>query len=303
MPENQSNSPVSVSVAVDRPTVRVGDLVRYTISVNAATNVNVILPEFGENLKGLANMLIHDWETKPQEKLPGGRTLFSQSYELETYLTGLYEIPPAVVRFSFGGATNVIQSSAVCVEIVSLTKEGEMEDIRDVKDPVEVALSKNDHTKILLALAALAAVGAVLLLGFRRKKEKSVPPPPPAHITALSEIERLRALGLLEQNLFEKYLGALSDILRRYIENRFQIKAPEQTTEEFLQVLRGDPAFSFTQREMLRGFLSECDLVKFANQKTSLEAAEDATSKVVSFIEETKEKPEEEKIEKEGGEK
>ena len=143
----QTNDPVAVNVFVDRPQVRVGDLVKYTISVNALTNIDVRMPDFAENLAPMGSLLIHDWENLPEEKLPGGRVVKKQTYELETYLTGVYEIPPAKVNFVINGNTNTLYSSALCVEVVSIAKEGEMTDIRDIKGVVELLLKEKNRTK------------------------------------------------------------------------------------------------------------------------------------------------------------
>ena len=123
----------------------------------------------------------------------------------------------------------------------------------------------------------------------------------PAHIKALAALNELKASDLLEKNLFKEYFSALCDILRHYIEDRFNLRAPEQTTEEFLTLLRQDPRFTYEQREMLRGFLNECDMIKFAKQETSLRAAQDATEKTEAFIEATMEIPNSGNAEKEGG--
>ena len=295
------SDPVAVNVFVDRPQVRVGDLVKYTISVNAQTNIAVAMPDFAENLAPLKSLLIHDWDDLPEEKLPGGRVVKKQTYELETYLTGVYEIPPAKVSFIINGHTNTLYSSALCVEVVSIAKEGEMTDIRDVKDVVEILLKENNRTKLIIVLGSLAAVALVLLVCLMfMKKSKTAPPPVPAHVKALVALYNLTQSDLLAKSLYKEYFSLLSIILRRYIEDRFQMRAPEQTTEEFLAVLRQDPEFTYEQREMLRAFLGECDMIKFAKGETSMELAQAATKEVWNFIEQTKDVPSENK-EKEGG--
>ena len=92
-----------------------------------------------------------------------------------------------------------------------------------------------------------------------------------------------------EKELYKEYFSRLSLVLRTYIEDRFEIRAPELTTEEFLAVLRQDPKFSYEQREMLRSFLGECDMIKFAKGETSAELAKEATDNIKNFIEQTKE--------------
>ena len=56
----------------------------------------------------------------------------------------------------------------------------------------------------------------------------------------------------------------VSDVLRVYLEERFGLRAPERTTEEFLRDLEGGEALARGHRAELERFLSQCDLVKFA---------------------------------------
>ena len=52
--------------------------------------------------------------------------------------------------------------------------------------------------------------------------------------------------------------------MRRYIEDRHAVRAPELTTEEFLLEARRSVAFSAAHRDLLSAFLANCDQVKFA---------------------------------------
>ena len=56
----------------------------------------------------------------------------------------------------------------------------------------------------------------------------------PAHEQAYRELERLLARELIEKGQVKEFYAGVSGVLRRYIENRFGLKAPERTTEEFL---------------------------------------------------------------------
>ena len=64
---------------------------------------------------------------------------------------------------------------------------------------------------------------------------------------------------------------AVSSILRAYLEGRFGLRAPEQTTEEFLAAAEAEPAFDREQQRTLRAFLAACDAVKFARARPSAE--------------------------------
>jgi hypothetical protein len=80
----------------------------------------------------------------------------------------------------------------------------------------------------------------------------------------------------------------LSNVLRHYIEDRFGLRAPEQTTEEFLAELgRGQP-FAPAHKELLQSFLEHCDLVKFAELEPTRGEAETAVALCRQFVDETK---------------
>ncbi len=77
----------------------------------------------------------------------------------------------------------------------------------------------------------------------------------------MDDLERrqLPALGRTHEFYF-----LLSAILRGYIERRFSLRAPEQTTGEFLEIIQDYALFTPDQKRLLREFLQACDMVKFA---------------------------------------
>ena len=85
-------------------------------------------------------------------------------------------------------------------------------------------------------------------------------------------------------------LGAerISDILRHYIEHRFDLRAPERTTEEFLIELQYTDALSESDKGDLGEFLTHCDMVKFAKYSPTTEQIQQTFDLVKSFIEKTK---------------
>ena len=79
----------------------------------------------------------------------------------------------------------------------------------------------------------------------------------------------------------------LSQILRNYIENRFQIMAPELTTEEFMRDVQNNFELSETYHHLLVAFLKESDLVKFAKVRPGASQAREGLSKVREFVTQT----------------
>jgi hypothetical protein len=114
-----------------------------------------------------------------------------------------------------------------------------------------------------------------------------------AWVDALKELEKLFAL--IDREESRPYALESSAIIRHYIEDRFELSAPRQSTEEFLESAQHSPKLEPRHQESLGEFLSICDLLKFAQtlaDKTELMKLHDAA---VAFVMETRpQKPEEE---------
>ena len=102
-------------------------------------------------------------------------------------------------------------------------------------------------------------------------------------------LQDLRGRHLAEQGEYQAYYVELSGIIRRYIEERFSIRAPEMTTEEFLRSLGSSAQLESEHRQLLADFLNACDMVKFARYGPSLKEAEEAMGSAEKFVAETRE--------------
>jgi hypothetical protein len=76
--------------------------------------------------------------------------------------------------------------------------------------------------------------------------------------------------------------------LRHYIEDRFELRAPERTTEEFLYELKFTRELSEGQKGDIEEFLTLCDLVKFAKHAPTVEQVQRTFNLVKEFIEKTR---------------
>ena len=157
---------------------------------------------------------------------------------------------------------------------------------------------------ILPVIAVLSLIGAVvfLVLWLRKRKtvmESIVLPPWTVALTLLEDLREKMRKGDLRG---EACVVKLTDIVRNYIEQRFKIHAPSQTTHEFLVDLdAGDSKLETEHRQFLRHFLSAADLVKFANLPADKELLEDAINKAEILVESTKQEEESVEEQNHGG--
>jgi len=140
---------------------------------------------------------------------------------------------------------------------------------------------------LLIALlgGAVLAAGAAAWLVLRKRPVRLAPPVPP-HEIAYDALRRLVALDLIEKGEIELFFVHLSRILRDYIEKRFDVHAPERTTQEFLEEAARHPALE-THGMRLGEFLDLSDRVKFARFRPEAAAIQGAFDAVKRFLEET----------------
>jgi hypothetical protein len=156
-------------------------------------------------------------------------------------------------------------------------------DIRDIKPPVNIPSGWEWLWWVLAALATIAV--AVLIWRWWQKRKANIPvvPPVPAHVRAKEMLEK--ALALIAHP--KPFCTLVSDTVRTYLEERFDFRAPERTTEEFLHELRGTDLLSAEQKEKLGEFLGCCDLVKFAKYEPVENELRDLHGSALRLVEET----------------
>ncbi len=286
-PVPTAQTEVTVQSRVDRSRITIGDPIRYTVEIAAPEGVKVTVPIYSD---AIGEFQIIDLGDAPPRK-EAGRVVISRWYSLTTFSTGEKKIPAPRVTYVLPGETQTREAdgSETTITVDSLLAEQPgAADIRDIKPMRELPF---DWQPVYLAAGALAVLfllgGAVFYLLNRPKRAYVVPPTPPAEI-ALAALSRLRARRYLEEGRFDAFYIELSSIARRYLEDRFRLRAPEMTTEEFLVAAGRDPHLNTEQRRLLGEFLVQADLVKFARALPSLGDAETAYEAARRFVEETR---------------
>ncbi len=105
---------------------------------------------------------------------------------------------------------------------------------------------------------------------------------------AYYELDRLLKKGLPGRGLYKDFYVELTMVVRRYVERKYGVKAPNMTTQEFLGELARRASDASVQRigdpAALREFLESADLVKFAGVEATPEMADTATGKARNYL-------------------
>ncbi len=140
----------------------------------------------------------------------------------------------------------------------------------------------------MIAAIVVAAAAGLLVLWRRRRVRPIEARRVMAHEAAYEALEMLLARGLVEEKRYREFTAEVADILRRYIEDRFGLRAPERTTEEFLVEAGAGLDVDGERKRILADFLVHCDLVKFAALEPSADDVKRTFDTAKDFIDTTR---------------
>jgi hypothetical protein len=273
---------VKVKSSVDKKSVNIGEKVRYTIAASSAGDISIEFPDLSKAFKDLS---VVDSGQKTSSFL--GRKTVTQWAAFQTYTPGNYTILKQGVKYKAAGDKDwqTVLAPEQAIVVRSLLSNNTI--LADIKGPV--GLGTTVHYLIIMILVCLILVLVFWKKIFPGKKKISVEMQPwKAHEIAYAQLDELRGKGLLAKGMVKQYYSELSDILRHYLENRFSLKAPEMTTEEFIVYVREYSELGREEKDLLKEFLANCDLVKFAKYIPPETEGETAFDTAKKFVDRTK---------------
>ncbi|MFH1441968.1 MAG: hypothetical protein ABIH18_08025 [Candidatus Omnitrophota bacterium] len=282
--------PGKIKVSIDKETVNIGEKIKFTVIISCPKNIEVDFPALSGKI---GEFDIKDSGFK--ERTFFGKRKINAWYKLESWTTGKLAIPKIEIKYRYKDSQEwqKIETEEQPIEIKSLLDEsasGADKDIRDIKDLVYI-FPKHLLVIVIIGLILLAGIICMVVLFLLRKikAKRGIIISKKAHEIAYEQLERLRLQGLVSQGKIKEYYIAISDIIRRYLENRFLLRAPEMTTEEFLVNVRDYSQLKIEHKNLLKEFLLSCDLVKFAKYTPPQQEIDSVFDTAKRFVDQTKE--------------
>ena len=160
-------------------------------------------------------------------------------------------------------------------------------DIHEIAPPVDYSLIPR-WLVFLGVFVSLTIIGLIAWLIVRVLRRRPV----------LIQTPRERALAILEQMQTEietinpyRFSIRVSDILRRYVTEQFDLPVTRQTSVEFLAGLRKTSPFSEDEKSLLEDFLNRCDLIKFARYDATIHDSQSLLEEAKQFVKGAKLEP------------
>jgi hypothetical protein len=286
------SGPVVGRIRVEPDALAFGDLIELTIEAKAEPDVELLMPDFGE---ALDHFVIREFVPR-HEVTPDGRTRERQTYSLETPLSGDYTIPSVLIEYvdrrpgqrpaPEDQDAYELTLPPIPVHVKSMLGDGAQQQLRAPRGILEQQKARTSRMSYLVLAAAVTAIATLgCVLWCRRLGPKQVQRS--AYSIAREALDRLISAPLPVTDQLDAFYVKLSAIVRNYLENRFGLRAPELTTEEFLETLSNSPDLDVRYRQLLREFLRQADLVKFAGAVPAENEIRQSLEAAHKFIEET----------------
>jgi len=293
--QTRRDGPLTATLQVSSSKFTIDKRLRVRLEVVAPASAQVTLPEVGSAV-GQMDIIASDPE--PDEAVEGGLTRRAAVFVIEAYLPGKYAIGPLKVSCAGAGGAQEsfsIETEKVDIEVASLLAagdgQGELMDIAPLAEIRGPLWPVNRTIALAIVGLSLACWAALAIKRRRTLAQGPVAKPIGPDEIARAELDRLMGEKLIQSGRENEFYTRLSRIVRRYVESRFDLRPLVQTTQQFLAELLRATDFDAGHKVILREFLGQCDMVKFAGRKPTAEAADAAVGTCRRFIDESSPTP------------
>lgn len=219
--------------------------------------------------------------------------IFTQRITITSWDSGLHVIPPFEVKIG----DQAYESEPLLLIVNTIPIEAE-QDIKDIKAILEVPFSLWDWILArkwllggILGGLLLLAIALILYKKYRNRtilEEDTFVPKEAADLVATRKLKELEANKIWQKGKVKAYHSELSFIVREYIENRFELRALEQTTDEIILLMEGVSEVDKPLKAKLHQLLLLADMAKFAKQQPIAAENEEVLKTAYTFVANTK---------------
>ena len=316
---------VSVSATVQPSEILIGEQALINLQVIAPKEKEILFPVYQDSIVGGLEVLSMG---NPDTVITDNVRTINMKYLVTSFDSTLYYVPSMPVSDgidtiesnSFGlkvTAPELLDSTLAYLEKMNSGQTDSIDfqelQLNDIKPIQKVPFVWKDLLSLLwipaVIILLLAILGAIIYLIVRKnRKGYFFTPPPvlPAHVRAIKSLDKIKSEKIWQQNRIKEFYTELTDVLRRYIHERYGVNSLEMTSREILDIINNKEEEDSVY-ENLKQVLTIADLVKFAKYQPLIDENDLSLMNSYFFINQTKEedplsdnssKENEEKIEK-----
>ncbi|OGV58161.1 MAG: hypothetical protein A2283_21385 [Lentisphaerae bacterium RIFOXYA12_FULL_48_11] len=283
--EDMSKGSIQVVMTIDPAEIHLDKDAILTLKITSPSEIEVKMPDLEDRLIGF----IQNGKLDKEPATHAGKTVYERQLLLSPVISDEYRLSPFPVTYvdksKTPAETSWFPSKPVNFDIAPVIRGNVEKDIEVSMKPVWIYPPfKTVASYVVIFISAIILLMIAWKLFKRVRREIQLLRMSPKE-RALEELAELLAKDLVTKNLVKEFYVELTMIVRRYIEREHSIRAPEQTTEEFLDAVSNDQRFSREIITRLKTFLEAADLVKFAAYHPESDAITRATATAKDYVE------------------
>jgi len=286
---------IVVSASIDSTMLFIGDQTAMHLQATCDQNEQVQMPVYGETL--ITDIEIVERTTVDTTFLKDGRYQLNQTLTLTSFKDSLFYIAP----IPFVSGEDTFRSEPLSLNVIQPFEVDSALSITDIKPiakaPVWVwGILRWILLAVLLGALAYGSYYLAVFIGRRKGVLPEAPKEPerPAEEVALEKLDRIKEEKIWQAGQTKEYHTQLTDVVREYIGNRYDVRSSEKTSDETLQAMKPILKEQRELYEQLRKMLSLADLVKFAKWTTTPDENEMSLRTAYTFVHETTPAPQQE---------
>lgn len=279
----------SVQAKIDSTTLLIGQQTQIHFEVVQQADANVQFPIITDSIMG--GLEVVNRSKLDTTKLEDGNLKINSSITVTAFDSALYYIP----AFGFSSGKDTAFTNPLSLKVLPVDVDTTNAKIYDIKPIYDAPIDWGYVAMIVAIILLVIGIGVLAFILIRKylknknkteEEEEVVIVNPFEH--AMTELERIRNEKIWQQGKVKDFYTEITDVLREYIELRFQISALEMTSDEVLSMIKSGKVLDSEQEQILSQVLKLADLVKFAKWTPELKENDLSLEQAFLFVEKTK---------------
>jgi len=276
-----------IKAAIDTTSIQIGEELKLKLSVEVDTIDLVVFPE-AKSLGLLEVIESYKIDTLKNKS----KYILNKEYGLTQFDSGHYTIPQQKILIN----NKVFTTDSLLVEVRDVVVDTTKQKLFDIKPVIDIEKPSDGFPMwILYTVLGLLVLGLLLyFLFFRKTKaEREAENKLAPFEEAIQHLTQLDNEGLLASKEYKKYYSELTDVLKRYLDEKVYDNALESTSDELiekLELLRDSGKLPISKETIveLTKVLKTSDLVKFAKSQPDEGTARVDRNTIEKMLHETK---------------
>lgn len=256
---------IRYGVQLDTNVIAIGDQINLLLSVEQPKDLKIEFPVFSDSIGSSVEIIRQS--SLDTILMENGSIKVNKNFLVTSFEDGVHKMNPFEFKIHKDNLMKIIRTDTLLLGVKTFDIDTTKANF-DIVMPIETPIAFAEVAPWLFGGILAVAIIALVFI-YLRKRKKNQPlfvkakPAEPAHVIALRKLDEIKKQKLWETGKVKEFHSELTDTIRFYLDERFQLSTQESTTDEILAAIKSVDIDS-EWKEKLKEILELADLAKFA---------------------------------------